>query len=358
MAMLPVSFNAEMFVDASQVNLPDNVRQGFGDMMASAFAGMSSGGFRRIVIGKTGFQLVDGGGTVDVPADQLYGVCVGASACNYAVWYARAYQPGQEPEAPDLIWNLNDRMDNFPAALPAKYREKIGDGPSKRWGFQIRKRLAFALLRPAAAGGLALDTDNPYVLDITSMSIFGKGAPQANMYKWSGLRSICMQHSAGGVQVTPAMFMVQIVLDPNVAVPGVVSFKPHVQNGRLMLLNPSLMQAVYDCMTSPATQELLQIKEKLDYAGGGSGQQGAPAPQPTPAPKSQPAPAPNPQPAPQAQPAQVTEQLLRQAQAAAKQQAQPDGRLAQAQAMMDEAKPAPSQAQSDNVSDLLNQLNF
>ena len=174
------------------------------------------------------------------------------------------------------------------------------------------------------------------------------------MYKWSGLRSICMQHSAGGVQVTPAMFMVQIVLDPNVAVPGVVSFKPHVQNGRLMLLNPSLMQAVYDCMTSPATQELLQIKEKLDYAGA---QQAAPAPKPQPAP----APKPAPQPAPQAQPTQVTEQLLQQAQAAAK-QAQPDGRLAQAQAMMEEAKPAPApeaaQAQQANVTDLLNQLNF
>ena len=65
MAMLPVSFNAEMFVDASQVSLPDNVRQGFGDMMSAAFAGMSAGGFRRIVIGKTGFQLVDGGGTVE-----------------------------------------------------------------------------------------------------------------------------------------------------------------------------------------------------------------------------------------------------------------------------------------------------
>ena len=346
MAMLPVSFNADMFVDASQINLPDNVRQGFGDMMASAFAGMSSGGFRRIVIGKTGFQLVDGGGSVDVPADQLYGVCVGASPSNYAVWYAKAYQPGQEPEAPDLIWNLNETMTNFPDALPAKYREKIGDGPTKRWGFQIRKRLAFALLRPSAAG-LSLDTDNPYVLDITSMSIFGKGAPQANMYKWSGLRSICMQHSAGGVQVTPAMFMIQIVLDPNVAVPGVVSFKPHIQNGRLMLLNPSLMQAVYDCVTSPATQEMLQIREKLDYDG--APKQAAPQPQPQP----------QPQPAPQPQPSQVTEQLLAQAQAAAKAApAQEASRLARAQAMMDEgAKPAP-QSQSGNVEDLLNQLNF
>jgi 3-oxoacyl-(acyl-carrier-protein) synthase len=59
----------------------------------------------------------------------------------------------------------------------------------------------------------------------------------------------------------------------------------------------------------------------------------------------------------------MTEQLLQQAQAAAKQQAQPDGRLAQAQAMMDEAaKPAPApeaaQAQQANVTDLLNQLNF
>ena len=356
MAMLPVSFDSSMFTDASQAaQLPDNVRKSFGDMMASAFAGMSAGGFRRIVIGKTGFQLVDGGGTVDVPADQLYGVCVGASQSNYAVWYAKAYQPGQEPEAPDLIWNLNDSMTNFPDALPAKYREKIGDGPTKRWGFQIRKRLAFALLRPAASGGLALDVDNPYVLDITSMSIFGKGAPAANMYKWSGLRSVCMQHSAGGVQITPAMFVMQIVLDPNVAVPGVVSFKPHVQNGRLQILNPSLLQAVYDCVTNPATQELLQVREKLDYDG--APKQAAPAPKP----------APQPQPAPQAQPAQVTEQLLAQAQAAAK-QAQPvqpapeASRLAQAQAMMDAAKPAPSpqaaQAQSDNVSDLLNQLNF
>ena len=43
-------------------------------------------------------------------------------------------------------------------------------------------------------------------------------------------------------------------------------------------------------------------------------------------------------------------------------QAQPDGRLAQAQAMMEEAKPAPApeaaQAQQANVTDLLNQLNF
>lgn len=57
----------------------------------------------------------------------------------------------------------------------------------------------------------------------------------------------------------------------------------------------------------------------------------------------------------------MTEQLLQQAQAAAK-QAQPDGRLAQAQAMMDAAKPAPApeaaQAQQANVADLLNQLNF
>ena len=53
--------------------------------------------------------------------------------------------------------------------------------------------------------------------------------------------------------------------------------------------------------------------------------------------------------------------ILQQAQAAAK-QAQPDGRLAQAQAMMEEAKPAPApeaaQAQQANVTDLLNQLNF
>jgi hypothetical protein len=59
----------------------------------------------------------------------------------------------------------------------------------------------------------------------------------------------------------------------------------------------------------------------------------------------------------------VTEQLLQQAQAAAQQAAQPDGRLAQAQAMMEEAKPAApkpdaAQAQNANVADLLNQLNF
>ena len=52
------------------------------------------------------------------------------------------------------------------------------------------------------------------------------------------------------------------------------------------------------------------------------------------------------------------QQAGRQGTAAQQAQAQPDGRLAQAQAMMDAAKPAPSQAQSDNVSDLLNQLNF
>lgn len=266
MSNLPISSMDGMFVSSGSLSqLPEELTKAFASSYEDAFAGMGGAGQRRIRIRKTDFELLDGGSSTVVPAQELAGVFVGAAKSNYAVWYERDYAPGQEPEAPDLIWNIDPEFTVFPDALPEEFRQKVMRGGKLRWAFQIRKRLAFVLLRNFG-GQTVLDCDHPYILDVTAMSLYGNGLPQQNMFKWSGLRDLCQQYSAGGIQITPSMFLTQIVLDPTVSVSGVVMFRPYFdRNGKLAFLNPDIMSQVYATMCAQSTQDLLTVREKLTY---------------------------------------------------------------------------------------------
>lgn len=303
MSNLPVSMDSMFVTSGSLAQLPEEITKAFASSYEDAFAGMGGAGQRRIRIRKTDFELLDGGSSTVIPANELAGVFVGAAKSNYAVWYERDYAPGQEPEAPDLIWNIDNNFTVFPDALPEEYRQKVMRGGKLRWAFQIRKRLAFVLLRNFN-GQNVLDCDHPYILDVTAMSLYGNGLPQQNMYKWSGLRDLCQQYSAGGIQVTPSMFLTQIVLDPTVSVSGVVMFRPYFdRNNHLAFLSPDIMSQVYTTMCAESTQELLTVREKLTY---GDDSQEAPSKPAKPVRKEAAAPVQKAEPQPQPQPQPVT----------------------------------------------------
>lgn len=250
--------------------LPDNVMQSMAAMYGEMFNGLGGANMRRIKVRKTDFLLIDGQNQEAVPADQMVGVLVGSSPHNHAVWYQKDYVPGQEPEAPDLTW-LMPTPDTFPDALPVQFRSKINRNGAERWAFQILRRLAFALIRNVN-GNMVLDLERPYIMDLSSMSLFGKGLPEQNMFKWGGIRDVCNQHSVPGLQVTPSMFMTQIIIDPNTSVNGVVLFRPmrDQHSGQLQFLDSNLIMAVHECAQKQSTRDMLTIREKLTYDGAAS----------------------------------------------------------------------------------------
>lgn len=294
--LIPVTFsnNGQLPV------LPADVMQQMKQFMDDDFSDLGGGTMRFIRPRKSDFLLVDGGNQEVVYGHELFGVLVCVAPTNHCVWYDREYAPGQEPSAPDLIWNQM-APDQFPDALPEMYRHKILRNGQERWGFQIRRRTVWALCRKDPNGQMMLDMSRPFILDLTSMSLFGKSNPQQNAYKFAGLKDLCTQYSGNGFICTPSMFMTQIFLDPNVSVAGVVVFRPaRDAQGNLSFLDAQTIQSVYAARTSQEVQDMRVVREKLDYTPDGSNSafsapaQLAAAPQPVApvAPMSQPVPAP------------------------------------------------------------------
>lgn len=289
--------------------VPADVLAGFAEMFNRTAQGFGTN-FRRIRVGKTQFTLDNGQSKEIVPADRLFAVLVGVAEFNHCVWYERDYMPGQEPEAPDLVWVQRTNTDaDYPAALPVQFRTKQMVNGAERWKYTILRRTVWAVIRTDINGQMILDVDNPYVLDLTSMSLFGKGIPEQNMYKWSGLIDLCRSYSSTNATITPSMFVTQLILDPNVSVNGVVNFRPSRDaNGMMSLLDTNTLMRVFDCMRSDKVVELLKVREKHEYGAAPADVQPVyqqPAPQPAPAPAPQPVyqqPAPQPAPAPAPQP--------------------------------------------------------
>ena len=293
----------------SAPTVPADVLAGFAEMFNRTAQGFGTN-FRRIRVGKTQFTLDNGQSKEIVPADRLFAVLVGVAEFNHCVWYERDYMPGQEPEAPDLVWVQRTNTDaDYPAALPVQFRTKQMVNGAERWKYTILRRTVWAVIRTDINGQMILDVDNPYVLDLTSMSLFGKGIPEQNMYKWSGLIDLCRSYSSTNATITPSMFVTQLILDPNVSVNGVVNFRPSRDaNGMMSLLDTNTLLRVFDCMRSDKVAELLKVREKHEYGAAPADVQPVyqqPAPQPAPAPAPQPVyqqPAPQPAPAPAPQP--------------------------------------------------------
>ena len=293
--LIPVTFtNGQLPV------LPADIMQQMKQFMDDDFSDLGGGTMRFIRPRKSDFLLVDGGNQEVVYGHELFGVLICVAPTNHCVWYDREYAPGQEPSAPDLIWNQT-APDQFPDALPEMYRHKILRNGQERWGFQIRRRSVWALCRKDPNGQMMLDMSRPFILDLTSMSLFGKSNPQQNAYKFAGLKDLCTQYSGNGFICTPSMFMTQIFLDPNVSVAGVVVFRPaRDAQGNLSFLDAQTIQSVYAARTSQEVQDMRIVREKLDYTPDGSNSafsapaQLAAAPQPVApvAPVAQPMPAP------------------------------------------------------------------
>lgn len=244
--------------------LNSDVMQAFVNVFDDAFNGFGGANFRRIKVRKLDFALCENGAQEVVPANGLYAVLVGAAPVNHCVWYSRVYAPGQEPEAPDLTW-IQHTPDTFPDALPVEFRRKQNVNGQERWAFQICRRTVWCVAR-IVNGQLFLDTEKPYIFDLTSSSLFGKSIPEQNMYKWGGLRDVCRQYSTATFTCTPSMFLTQIVLDVNSPVQGVVMFKPmRDNNGNMLFLDESNLYQVQECAMRQSTQDLAVVREKLTY---------------------------------------------------------------------------------------------
>lgn len=244
--------------------LNSDVLQTFTNVFDDAFNGFGGANFRRIKVRKLDFALCENGAQEVVPANGLYAVLVGAAPVNHCVWYSRVYAPGQEPEAPDLTW-IQHTPDTFPDALPVEFRRKQNVNGQERWAFQICRRTVWCVAR-IVNGQLFLDTEKPYIFDLTSSSLFGKSIPEQNMYKWGGLRDVCRQYSTATFTCTPSMFLTQIVLDVNSPVQGVVMFKPmRDNNGNMLFLDESNLYQVQECALRQSTQDLAVVREKLTY---------------------------------------------------------------------------------------------
>lgn len=255
---LPVSFTD------SSVALPQDLMAALRQDLENDFSGFSGGSFRRIKPRKMDFVLYDNGTQTVVPANELYGVLVCAAPKMHCVWYARNYAPGQEPEAPDLVWVQND-ANNFPDALPEQYRHKIIKDGRESWAFQICRRTIWVLFRKTPQGA-SIDINTPYVLDLTSMSMFGKGQPEQNNYKFGGLRNFCQTYTSQDFVLAPNMFPIQITLDANVSVSGVLNFRPMLTpQGHPCILNLDAIKQLRSLRESDTVKSLLEIREKLDY---------------------------------------------------------------------------------------------
>lgn len=264
MANLPVVFDDTM---NQYPVLPAEIMQELA-AMNDMFKDFAGGGFRRIKARRMDFQLIGDGTTIDVPANELCGVLLCAAPYNHCVWYAKNFQPGQEPDSPDLVW-IQKSAEDFPDALPAQYRKKIMINGSERWGFQILRRTVWAIARKGADGQLNVDYDKPYVLDLSSMSLYGKGAPENNMYKFSGLVSLCKQQSSNAYIVMPNMFLTQICLDSTATVTGPLVFRPLMNGREIKLLPQDHIMSSMKAMKSQEVADLLNVREKLDYKNTG-----------------------------------------------------------------------------------------
>ena len=229
------------------------------------------GDFRRIKARKGDFLLIDGQEQTAVAGHEMYGVILRSHPYNHCTWYAKQYAPGQEPASPDLCW-VQKQDGDFPAALPAEFRQKVSINGQLRWGFQTNHRIIWVrlIIRPDGSGA-ELDYAHPYAMDLTSMSIFGKGNPTANEYKFSGLANFVRAHSSSTLKLALYMLPMQMIMDNSVAVSSVVCFKPMLQsNGMPRLLPVDIIQKMQDLRNSDEVENLMMIREKLDYNGNGN----------------------------------------------------------------------------------------
>lgn len=311
--MLPITMQS----GTTMPQLPESIMAMFKASAEEEWGGLGSVAMRRLKVEKLGFSIGTGADKQNYGPNDLVGVCIAMSPYNHCVWYERDYAPGMEPAQPDLVWV--QKTDGYiTPALPQKFHQKVVRAGAERWAFQTLRRTVWAFFTKDQNGQFMLDLDNPVAYDISSASLYGKSYADQNLYKWTGIIAMCKRLSVNGAVITPAMFPIQICLDGKMSIGGVTVFRPALQENRYpQFLDSAAIMAIAEKKSSVEVQELLNIREKLEYGG----QEATPVqprpiqPQsaPSTAPQSAPAaPAPQPAPAPQGD----MSALLQQAQAA------------------------------------------
>lgn len=325
--MLPVTLTNTNTVP----QLPESLMAMFRADAEQDWAGLGSTSVRRLKVGKMGFTIGSGQDAQEIGANDLAGVCIATAPHNHCVWYERDYAPGMEPAQPDLVWE--QKTDGYICpALPQQFHKKVMRGGAERWAFQTLRRTVWAFFKNDPNGQMMLDLDNPVVFDISSANLYGKSYPEQNLYKWSGLVAMCKRISTNGAVITPAMFPTQILIDGKMSIGGVVVFRPAIaSNGYPSFLDVEAIKAIRAKRTTPEVQDMLTIREKLDYGTGESAVTPAPIPQPI-------------QPQPVAQP-----------QVSSPSPAQPD-LLAQAQQALNQPPSAPTPAAGFDLTAIQNML--
>lgn len=259
----------------------------FAEQMTYGF----QGAFNRIKVGKLDFGLVEGGVTRRVENGHVIGVCLGMASTDYCSWYEKTYEPGQEPEIPDLVWLWPDRS-KFPAALPQQWHQKKNRQNQDRWDFRIARRSVWALVQPdPTTKQFYLNTETPFIFDITSASLYGKSDTTMNWYKWAGLIQLCNRFSQPPNFIcSPAMFLTRIRIDPTSTVSGVVYFEPMLVQGEgtPMYLDSTTFTQVVQVMQSQTIRDMLQVREILEWPKQPQQQTSAPGVQNTAQPTVQP----------------------------------------------------------------------
>lgn len=324
--------NVALMVNATPPAIPQSLLEQYNAMALQMGDGFQ-GTLNFIRPGKMNFKLVEGGSAREVNNGEVVAVLLGVAPHDHCTWYEKQYVQGQEPEEPDLVWEWPNQS-VFPPALPEQFRRKQLINGKERWAFRVARRTVWALVARDANGVPSLNLQSPYILDITSMSMFGKSEPDANTYKFSGLMSLCQRLSQPPAFIcSPSMFMTQILIDPAAPVSGVVVFRPAFQNGSPQYLDSDTFQNVLELMMSQAVKDMLKVREKLER-GPRAAAPAQPASQPVSQTVSQPT-----QAQPTNQPAQ--ERPVSQPVSQPAQQVVPsEDLLAQAQAVLDGAAPA------------------
>lgn len=205
--------------------------------------------FRKISLRGNRFTLKDSGNSTIWQQLNLPVVILGMAHDLHCVWYKGAYNPQNEGLEPDAVWW---KSQGAPSFVPSNV---LSEKVDERNQYQILQRLVVALLRQDPQTGSAyVDLDNPYVLDVGSMSIFDKDMADQMAFSFSGLARFCKAQ-----RVLMLHFVTNLVFDAKHSVP-VLKFCPANQQGQLIFLDAGTLERVYQVAAGPEVAELLQIR--------------------------------------------------------------------------------------------------
>lgn len=269
MSNLPVLANAQLPAHLQgRVGVPSVLTQ-------AVLAGMT-GGVPKISIKQSRFRIVEGG--EEYPLDTLHLDCiiVGAVAGVSKVYYAKAYNPKDEPAAPDCQSVIGDRPS---ADATTPQAASCAVCPHNVWGSKItpqgNETKACADSRRVAVVAADDPTGTIYLFTIpaASMKALGKYAKEL------GMRG-----------VSPEMVRTRVTFDSS------ADF-PKLEFGFAGFLDAESYAAVSGRIDTP------EVKDVLGLLGQAAAPAAIPAPaaqpQPTPAPAPQPVAQPAPQPTPE-----------------------------------------------------------